>query len=133
MHLYVGVTDRSWFNFHRTRNTEEVNFWRPGESAFRALDNGDPLVEAQLFLFRLKAPVGKIAGGGMLVRYEFVRVSTAGNSWSKEVTSKELEKGNVGRVDCRHSANLERAGSCRYCQQSEIDQLMHHYVRIDGR
>jgi putative restriction endonuclease len=77
MHLYTGVTDRSWFNFHRTRNAEEVNFWRPGESAFRALDNGDPLVEAQLFLFRLKAPVGKIAGGGMFLRYEFMRLSEA--------------------------------------------------------
>jgi hypothetical protein len=44
MHIYVGVTDRLWFNFHRTRNAEEVNFWRPGESAFRALGNGEKAV-----------------------------------------------------------------------------------------
>ncbi|MCC7114320.1 MAG: HNH endonuclease [Burkholderiales bacterium] len=64
MKLWVGVTDRNWFEFLRARQPEEVNFWQP--SAGRraaALEAGAP------FLFKLHAPRNFIVGGGFFVRY----------------------------------------------------------------
>jgi putative restriction endonuclease len=43
---------------------DEVNFWRPGGQAFRALAPGEP------FFFKLKAPRQGIAGFGLFARYE---------------------------------------------------------------
>ncbi len=37
MKMYVGVTDKNWFQFLAERAPDEVNFWRPGgNAAFRA-------------------------------------------------------------------------------------------------
>lgn len=63
MQLYVGVTDNDWFDFLHGLGPDEVNFWRPGGQAFRALSPGEP------FLFKLKAPRHEIAGGGFFVRF----------------------------------------------------------------
>lgn len=63
MNLYVGVTDNDWFDVLRASEPPEVNFWRPSGQAFRALQPGEP------FLFKLKAPRNRIAGGGFFVRY----------------------------------------------------------------
>jgi putative restriction endonuclease len=63
MNLFVGVTDNGWFDFLRSARPAEVNFWRPGGTAFRALQPGEP------FLFKLKAPRSAIAGGGFFVRF----------------------------------------------------------------
>jgi putative restriction endonuclease len=60
---WIGVTDRGWAEFHASRASEEVNFWAPGgERTFRAIPEGG------LFLFKLKAPVNKIIGGGWFVK-----------------------------------------------------------------
>jgi putative restriction endonuclease len=58
---YVYPTDIDWFHFLRARSPlDEVNFWQPGGSTeFRRLSPGE------LFLFRLKRPINKIAGGGV--------------------------------------------------------------------
>lgn len=60
MGIYVYPTDRRWFDFLRARSPlDEVNFWQPGGgSVFSRLQPGD------LFLFRLKSPINRIAGGG---------------------------------------------------------------------
>lgn len=58
--LVVAVTDGDWFE-HLSRGAPwpEVNFWAPSARAFRALRPGE------LFLFKLKAPVDRIVGGGV--------------------------------------------------------------------
>lgn len=64
MKLWVGVTDRNWFEFLRARQPEEVNFWQPSARRRAAvLDAGAP------FLFKLHAPHNFIVGGGFFVRY----------------------------------------------------------------
>lgn len=64
MKLWVGVTDRSWFEFLRARSPQEVNFWQPSARRRAAmLEPGTP------FLFKLHAPHNVIVGGGFFVRY----------------------------------------------------------------
>jgi putative restriction endonuclease len=64
MKIWVGLTDRKWFEFLRARNPDEVNFWQPsaGRRAV-ALESGSP------FLFKLHAPHNVIVGGAFYVRY----------------------------------------------------------------
>lgn len=71
--LFIGNTDRSWFDFLAQRpDIEEVNFWQPGgRYKFKALRPGE------LFLFRLKAPINRIAGGGYLEWADKLPVSQA--------------------------------------------------------
>lgn len=61
MRIFVYPTDHDWFRFLRARSPlDEVNFWQPGGSrAFTGLQPGE------LFLFRLKSPINRIAGGGV--------------------------------------------------------------------
>ena len=64
MRLWVGVTDRNWFEFLRARQPDEVNFWQPSARRRAAvLDAGAP------FLFKPHAPRNFIVGGGFFVRY----------------------------------------------------------------
>lgn len=64
MRLWVGVTDRSWFELLRARQPEEVNFWQPSAKRRAALlEAGAP------FLFKLHAPHNFVVGGGFFVRY----------------------------------------------------------------
>jgi putative restriction endonuclease len=64
MKLHVFPTNREWFRFLGARpDLDEVNFWRPGNTAFRSLAPGEPL------LFRLHSPVNRIAGFGFFVHY----------------------------------------------------------------
>jgi putative restriction endonuclease len=73
MRLYVYPTDSDWFNYLRGRpDLDEVNFWRPGgQLNFRPLSPGD------LFLFRLKSPINKIAGGGIFVHSSLFPISAS--------------------------------------------------------
>ena len=58
--LYIGVTDRDWYKLlRRLPELEEVNFWAPGGTPFKALSAGE------LFLFKLHAPDHYIVGGGI--------------------------------------------------------------------
>ena len=63
MKIYVGVTDKSWYEQLSRSNVDEVNFWSPGASPFRALQ------ENEMFLFKLHYPDNFIVGGGFFVRY----------------------------------------------------------------
>lgn len=61
--MFIGLTDYDWYDQLRSANFDEVNFWRPGNVSFRALEpNG-------LFLFKLKSPHHAIVGGGFFVQY----------------------------------------------------------------
>lgn len=55
--FYIGVTDSRWFHYLAARNPDEVNFWMPGATSFRALP------EAGLFLFNLKSPHNFVVWG----------------------------------------------------------------------
>lgn len=63
MKIYVGVTDKAWYEQLKTEAVDEVNFWNPGASPFKALQEGE------LFLFKLHYPYNCIVGGGYYVRY----------------------------------------------------------------
>jgi putative restriction endonuclease len=61
--LVVAVTDRDWFNrLSQTPGLDEVNFWAPSASSFKALEPGE------LFLFKLHAPDNFVVGGGIFAR-----------------------------------------------------------------
>lgn len=68
MRGFVANTDFDWYRFLAQRAQEapldEVNFWRPSDSAsFKALAPGEP------FFFRLKHPHNAIAGFGWFARF----------------------------------------------------------------
>jgi putative restriction endonuclease len=71
MKLFVGVTDRGWYDHLRAMRPDDVNFWRPSGANFRALSPGDP------FLFKLHAPWNVIVGGGFFVEAIRMPVSQA--------------------------------------------------------
>lgn len=69
MNGVVANTDFDWYLFLRDRPyLDEVNFWRPGTTAFRALAPGEP------FFFKLKAPQNAIAGFGLFAGYSLEEV-----------------------------------------------------------
>jgi putative restriction endonuclease len=79
MKMYVGVTDRKWFQFLAQRAPDEVNFWRPGgNTAFRALEPNAP------FLFKLHRPQSYIVGGGFFVSYSALPLSLAWSSFGEK-------------------------------------------------
>lgn len=74
MAIYLYPTDIRWFRFLRYRSPlDEVNFWQPGGGTeFRRLHPGE------LFLFRLKSPINRIAGGGV---FEHASVFPLNAAW----------------------------------------------------
>ena len=63
MIMYVGVTDKNWYQQLSAQRPDEVNFWSPSGRSFKALQEGE------LFLFKLHAPDNYIVGGGYFVRF----------------------------------------------------------------
>lgn len=68
--IWVLVTDLDWFNYLRKEHRRNinglstVNFWNPGGKTFTNYSVGE------LVLFKLKAPVNKIVGGGIFSNIE---------------------------------------------------------------
>ena len=63
MRGYVANTDFDWYQFLQARpELREVNFWRPSQNRFAALESGE------LFFFKLKAPHNAIGGFGLFTR-----------------------------------------------------------------
>ena len=77
MKMYVGVTDREWYEFLKERQCKEVNFWRPSAQNFKAVDEND------LFLFKLKG-TNYIAGGGFYVKYSVLPIYLAWEAFGYE-------------------------------------------------
>lgn len=77
----VALTDDRWFRFLRTRAIngllDEVNFWRPMGTAFKALAPGEP------FFFRLKHPVNAIAGYGFFAHFTLLPVQLAWQTFER--------------------------------------------------
>ena len=79
MKLWVGVTDKDWFQFLSRLAPDEVNFWQPsGSRLFRALQPGEP------FLFKLHSPDNFIVGGGHFVRYSALPTSLAWDAFGQK-------------------------------------------------
>jgi len=78
LEYWIGVTDRSWFEFHSANRSDEVNFWAPGgERSFGAIPEGG------LFLFKLKSPVNKIVGGGWFMKSTVLPLELAWKVYGK--------------------------------------------------
>ena len=72
MRPWIANTDFEWYRFLSSRpDLDEVNFWRPSDTAFKILSPGEPL------LFRLKAPYNAIAGVGFFVHFSILPASLA--------------------------------------------------------
>ena len=79
MNLWVGVTDKDWFDLLTARQSHEANFWQPsGGRNFKALQPGEP------FLFKLHSPLNFIVGGGFFVRYSPLPVSLAWQAFGED-------------------------------------------------
>jgi len=77
MKFYLGVTDSGWFNFLRTKNPEDVNFWQPGgKTNFRVLSSGAP------FLFKLRHPLNAIGGIGFFSSHTFLPINIAWDTFN---------------------------------------------------
>lgn len=63
MKIYIGITDKEWYEFLYNKRPDEVNFWKPGSSSFKALEPNE------MFLFKLHHPYNYIVGGGFFVRF----------------------------------------------------------------
>ena len=86
MKIWVGVTDKDWFEHLTLRAPDEVNFWQPsGTRTFRVLQPGEP------FLFKLHSPNNFIVGGGFFVRYSALPASLAWDAFERKNGVDSLE------------------------------------------
>jgi len=79
MKIWVGVTDKNWYEHLSRLAPEEANFWQPsGSRIFRVLQPGEP------FLFKLHSPENFIVGGGFFVRYSALPASLAWEAFDRK-------------------------------------------------
>ena len=79
MKLWVGVTDKDWYEYLALQRPDEVNFWQPsGARTFKVLQPGEP------FLFKLHSPDNFIVGGGFFVRYSALPASLAWEAFERK-------------------------------------------------
>lgn len=85
MKLYVGITDADWFNQISVEKPDELNFWKPGQAGFAAVEPGG------LFLFKLHSPQNFIVGGGHFVSFSKLPVSIAWEAFGRKNGVDNLE------------------------------------------
>jgi putative restriction endonuclease len=69
MKYYIGNTDLGWYQYLKSINPEDINFWQPsGISHFRVIEPGSP------FLLKLKSPINKIAGVGFFASHSILPI-----------------------------------------------------------
>lgn len=73
MKTYIAVTDLDWYRYLSERpKIREANFWRPyGSRTFKVLQPGEP------FIFKTKAPLNKMVGGGIFEGFVSLHISQA--------------------------------------------------------
>lgn len=84
--IYVGVTDKEWYEQLRDQRPEEVNFWKPGSSNFKALQAND------MFLFKLHHPYNYIVGGGFFVRFSLLPPSIVWQAFAQKNGTNSFEE-----------------------------------------
>jgi putative restriction endonuclease len=78
VNVFIANTDNAWFDFLSSEsNLAEVNFWSPGEMAFRAIQQGEILA------FRLKSPRNKIGGFGIFSSHSRSPIQTAWEAFGR--------------------------------------------------
>lgn len=78
MEMYVGLTDYEWYLKQKGKGYDEVNFWKPGTTSFKALKPND------LFLFKLKKPYYSIVGGAFFVGYSQLPIDIAWETFAEK-------------------------------------------------
>ncbi len=74
--MVVAITDGEWFELLRRQpKLDEVNFWAPSATNFKALHPGE------LFLFKLHSPRNFIVGGGLFAYANALPCSLAWDSF----------------------------------------------------
>jgi putative restriction endonuclease len=72
MKYYIGNTDLEWYQYLRSINPEDINFWQPGGlTHFKAIEPGSP------FLLKLKRPINKVAGVGFFISHAILPIDFA--------------------------------------------------------
>ena len=85
--LVVAVTDGDWFKTLRQKpHLEEVNFWAPSGTNFKALQPGE------LFLFKLHAPYNVIVGGGVFAYANVMPCSLAWEAFGEANGAETLQE-----------------------------------------
>ncbi|MDY4193547.1 MAG: HNH endonuclease [Bariatricus sp.] len=99
MQMYVGITDYDWYEFLKSKNAEEVNFWKPGTQPFKALQEND------MFLFKLHHPHNYIVGGGFFVKYSLLPTYLAWEAFGEKNGTKTLRELNdaIGKYRARNN------------------------------
>jgi len=101
--LVVAVTDDDWFEMLRRKvGLNEVNFWAPSGTNFKALEPGE------MFLFKLHAPRNFIVGGGIFAYANSLPCSLA---WSA-----------FGEANGAHSLGEMRQRIMRYRRANPTDR-----------
>ena len=101
MQMYVGITDRNWYEQLKEARADEVNFWKPGTTPFRALTPGE------MFLFKLHSPHNFIVGGGFFVRYSLLPTFLAWEAFEKKNGVRSLGEFNARISKYRNNCNIE--------------------------
>jgi HNH endonuclease len=95
VNVFVANTDNGWFDFLSSEeNLSEVNFWWPGETNFRALQQGEILA------FRLKSPRNKIGGFGIFSNHTRLPIQMAWETFGRSngVPSLEALRSAIARL-----------------------------------
>lgn len=115
VNLIVAVTDRAWFDHLRALpSLDEVNFWAPSGTPFRALDPGE------LFLFKLHAPDDFIVGGGVFAYANNLPCSLAWEAFGRANGAASLGEMRARIIRYRRAGAEERgdfAIGCRILTQ----------------
>lgn len=85
---YIGITDQSWFEYHRSKkDLDELNFWQPGgRTQCYTLSVGEP------FLFKLHSPLNYIVGGGFFTHSSLLPCSLAWEAFGEKNGADSLSK-----------------------------------------
>lgn len=105
MKIYVGITDKNWYDQLKDQKPEEVNFWKPGSSNFKALQTND------MFLFKLHYPKNYIVGGGFFVRFSLLPPFLAWQAFGTKNGTNSYEE-LLKRINKYRSRNGINADNC---------------------
>jgi len=107
MNFFLAVTDENWFNYLAHKEPDEVNFWRPSSTTnFNAISEGAP------FLFKLKAPVNMVVGGGFFVRHSILPLSLAWDAFGIKNGAASYDKFRKLIINLRNDKDLNPTIGC---------------------